>query len=325
VKGDSLPLLSRVADSVYWIARYIERAENVARFIGVNLNLQLDLPLAPAQQWQPLIDTTGDAAVFKERFGSATQAKVIEYLAYDLENSNSIASCLRYARENARSVRETISSEMWAQVNGMYLQIQTQRSLPEPERMLDVFREIRMGCHLFQGITDATMGHGEGWQYLRVGRFLERADATAALLDLYYRNPEHTNAAVINHGEWAGLLRSCASLEAYCRVYTAELRPDRIAEFLLLNPVGPRSIRFAAAEVESSLQTIGEHVSRRSAERAERLAGRLHASLDYGQVDEILSEDSHAYLAGISRQCALVHTALQQTYMTYSIESALPA
>ena len=148
MRAEPMPLLSRVADSVYWMARYIERAENVARFIGVNLNLQIDLPLAPAQQWQPLIDTSGDAEVFKERFGEATQARVIEYLAYDLENPNSIASCLRFARENARSVRETISSEMWAQVNSMYLQIQSQRSLPEPERMLDAFREIRMGCHL---------------------------------------------------------------------------------------------------------------------------------------------------------------------------------
>src|SRR6187551_680675 len=112
MRGDPPPLLSRVADSVYWMARYIERAENVARFIGVNLNLQIDLPLAPAHQWQPLIDTSGDTAIFEERYGAATQTRVIEYLAYDLDNSNSIASCLRHARENARSVRETISSEM---------------------------------------------------------------------------------------------------------------------------------------------------------------------------------------------------------------------
>ena len=102
------PLLSRVADSVYWMARYVERAENVARFIEVNLHLQLDLPLQEANQWQPLIDTSGDTAVFAERYGAATQVRVIEYLAYDLENPNSIASCLRHARENARSVRETI-------------------------------------------------------------------------------------------------------------------------------------------------------------------------------------------------------------------------
>ena len=186
MKADSLPLLSRVADSVYWMARYIERAENVARYIGVNLNLQIDLPLAPAHQWQPLIDTTGDAEEFKERFGVATQTRVIEYLAYDTENPSSIASCLRFARENARSVRETISSEMWAQVNSMYLQIQAQRSMPEPERMLDAFREIRLGCHLFEGVTDATMSHNEAWHFMRLGRMLERADKTSRILDVKY-------------------------------------------------------------------------------------------------------------------------------------------
>src|SRR5579864_7727796 len=118
------PLLSRVADAVYWMARYMERAENVARFIGVNLNLQLDLPMEPVQQWQPLIDTSGDRHEFKRRYGEATQASVIEFLTYDSDNVNSIAFCLRAARENARSVRETISSEMWAQVNSMYLNMQ---------------------------------------------------------------------------------------------------------------------------------------------------------------------------------------------------------
>ena len=124
------PLLSRVADSVHWMARYIERAENVARFIGVNLHLQLDLPLAPAHQWQPLIDTSGDMEVFTEKYGTVTEEKVIRFLAFDEEHPNSIYSCLRSARENARSVRETISSEMWEQINSMYLQIQLQRTAP---------------------------------------------------------------------------------------------------------------------------------------------------------------------------------------------------
>ena len=128
--NETFPLLSRVADSMYWMARYIERAENVARFIDVNLHLQLDLPLTPAHQWQPLIETTGDTEAFKKRYGEAKQDNVIEFLAFDDENPNSIASCVRSARENARSVRETISSEMWEQINSMYLQIQIARLDP---------------------------------------------------------------------------------------------------------------------------------------------------------------------------------------------------
>src|SRR6202142_2268004 len=122
--------------------------------------------MEPAQQWQPLIDTSGDTAEFKERYGEASQSSVVEFLTYDSANTNSIASCLRAARENARSVRETISSEMWAQVNSMYLQLQSQREMPDPEWLPEVFRSIRLGCHLFQGITDATMTHNAAGHFV---------------------------------------------------------------------------------------------------------------------------------------------------------------
>src|SRR5471030_23774 len=141
--------------------------------MGVNLILQLDLPMEPAHQWQPLIDASGDTDVFRERYGEANQDSVIAFLGFDAENPNSIYSCLRSARENARSVRETISSEMWAQVNSMYLQLQSQREMPDPEWLPEVFRSIRLGCHLFQGITDATMTHNEAWHFARLGRMLE--------------------------------------------------------------------------------------------------------------------------------------------------------
>lgn len=241
-----MPLLSRVADSVYWIARYIERAENVARFIGVNLNLQIDLPLAPGQQWQPLIETGGDAALFKERFGEATQARVIEFLAYDHENPNSIASCLRAARENARSVRETISSEMWAQTNAMFLQIQSQRSLPEPERMLDAFREIRMGCHLFFGVTDATMTHNEAWHFMRLGRTLERADKTSRILDVKYFMLLPSAADIgtpYDDIHWAAVLKSVSGFEMYRKRF-GRITPADVVDFLVMDREFPRAVRY---------------------------------------------------------------------------------
>src|SRR6185436_653848 len=132
---ETRPLLSRVADSIYWMARYIERAENVARFIGVNLHLQLDLPLEPAYQWQPRIDTSGDTELFRRQYGETKEANVIRFLAFDAANPNSICSCLRGARENARSVRETISSEMWEQVNSMYQQSQLQPDASQHESL----------------------------------------------------------------------------------------------------------------------------------------------------------------------------------------------
>ena len=139
---ENSPLLSRVADAIYWMARYIERAENVARYIGVNLNLQLDLPMNPAQQWQSLIDTSGDGEAFLKRHEDANQHNVIDFLTFDTENPNSIFSCLRAARENARSVRETISSEMWEQINSLYLQIHSQPSRFDPEWVTETLRNI---------------------------------------------------------------------------------------------------------------------------------------------------------------------------------------
>src|SRR6516225_7624623 len=151
------------------MARYIERAANVARFIDVNLHLQLDMPLEPHHQWQPLIATSGDAKIFRERIGKAEKGSVIKFLVWDTNNLNSISTCLRAARENARSIREIISSEMWEQVNGMYLKIQSQQRMPGSERLAEILRGIRLGCHMFEGVTDSTMSYNEAWHFLRLG------------------------------------------------------------------------------------------------------------------------------------------------------------
>jgi uncharacterized alpha-E superfamily protein len=314
-------LLSRVADTLYWIGRYLERAEHTARLLDVRLDLGLDRP-PDSDGWDfnrlyaaIRLPPTADAPT--------SPAGLVESLAFDLSNRDSVLACLTAARENARQVREEISSDMWEQVNALFLRMsQARREGTWSARPHYLSRLVIDGVHLFEGVTDATMGHGEGWQYLQTGRFLERAGATAALVDLHFNKGPVLPA---NHVEWVGLLRSCAALEAYCRCYTADLRPDRIAEFLLLNLEFPRSVRFAASRVESALRMISQLTGSGAGGRAERLAGRLHASLDYGQVDEILNDDPHAYLEGIGRYSAQIHTAVYQSYIMYPIESALPA
>jgi uncharacterized alpha-E superfamily protein len=314
-------LLSRVADSLYWISRYLERAEHTARLLDVRLDLGLDR-------------RRGDEAWHFERLYAALRlqppadvaelgpASLVDALMFDTANRDSVLSCVTLARENARQVREEISSDMWEQINALFLRIkQAQRERTALARPHYLSRAVIEGVHLFEGVTDATMGHGEGWQFLQVGRFIERAGTTAALVDLHVTTGAAAGASPI---EWLGLLRSCAALEAYCRCYTADLRPRRIVEFLLLNVEFPRSVRFAAARVGSSLRKIAQLTGRGAGGRTERLAGRLHASLDYGQVDEIL-DDSHAYLEGITRHAAQIHAAVYQSYVMYPIESALPA
>ena len=316
MRSETLPLLSRVADSVYWIGRYIERAENIARFIGVNLNLQIDLPLAPAHQWQPLIDTSGDTEVFREKYGVATQARVIAYLAYDSDNANSIASCLRFARENARSVRETISSEMWTQVNSMYLQLQSQRSLPEPERMLDAFRDIRMGCHLFQGVTDATMSHNEAYHFLRLGRKLERADKTSRILDVKYFMllPSASDVGTpYDDIHWTAVLKSVSGFEMYRKKF-GHITPSDVVDFLVMDADFPRAVHYCISRASESLHAITGTPISTFRYTSEQLMGQLRAELDYTSVQSVIRRGLHEYLDGLQAKMNAIDQSLRDDF-----------
>jgi len=318
-------MLSRVADSLYWMSRYLERAEHTARLIDVQLNQMLDQAGGDSNlRWRRLLHSLRTPPLQ----GDVDAYSVTQALTFDASSTSSIASCIAAARENARQVREQISSEMWEQLNRLFLQVKDismeQMWFAEPHKFLNSVKEE---IYLFQGITDATMSHSEGWHFIRVGRFLERATATAALLDtpfsVFLTEQTVDENEPLDYLSWIGLLRSCASFEAYCKVYTAVIRPAHIAEFLLLNAEAPRSIRFACAMMQGALQAIAKATNARNSGRVERLIGRLRASLDYYQIEEILSGDMHEYLESIQRQCALIHSGLYQAYIAYPIEVAL--
>jgi uncharacterized alpha-E superfamily protein len=316
-------LLSRVADGLYWIARYLERAEHTARLIEVGLDLGLGRTNAGTRG---AADRLYASLGISSTAGEAEHGPLVAAALFDLSNRSSVAACVTAARENGRQVREEISSDMWEQLNALFLAVRHLHSSTERDpRPGSLCRTVIAGIHLFQGITDATMGHAEGWQYLQAGRFIERAAVTAGLLDRFVSDGATQADGRLESVDWVALLRACSALEAYCRHYTADVRPERVTEFLLLGADFPRSVRFATAQLESSLQAVARASGRGAGGRADRLVGRLHASLDYGQVDEILSDDPHGYLAGIGRQCALIHSALYQSYIAYAIESAIPA
>lgn len=316
------PLLSRVADSVYWMARYIERAENVARFIGVNLHLQLDLPLAPDHQWQPLIDTSGDSEVFKAKYGGASEDKVIQFLAFDEKNPNSICSCLRSARENARSVRETISSEMWEQINGMYLQIQIQRETPQHDALPELLHGIRFGCHMFQGIADATMSRDEAWHFLRMGRKMERADKTSRILDVKYfiLLPSPSNVGTpYDDLHWAAVLKSVSGFETY-RKQCGRISPPDIVEFLVTDREFPRAIRHCVEAAAESLHAITGTPANATKYRSEELMKVLLAELAHAQVDSIIRSGIHEYLDGLQTKLNLIGDSLTHDFFALSEE-----
>lgn len=315
-------MLSRVADSLYWMSRYLERAEHTARLLEVNINLMLEhSAVRPEVRWNRVAASLEMAGIT----GLDTPAAVRK-MSSDPDNRSSIVSCIARARDNARQVREQISSEMWEQLNRLYHHVRRQgvEDIWEEDPM-EFLRQVRDGAHLFQGVTDSTMNHGEGWQFIQVGRYMERVISLATLLDVHFAHIPAGPGAEDSHIEWLGLLKSATAFEAYCKVYTAGLTPGRIAEFLMLNAEFPHSIRFSAEQLRAGVDAIAEASASRKADRVARLAGRLLASLSYSQIDEILSAGLHSYLESIRRQCAQLHTAVNQVYVTYAVETALEA
>jgi len=317
-------MLSRVADSLYWMSRYLERAEHTARLIEVDLQLRLDQsPESGAGRWLRLLNALQTPGSEDAKIDAAL---VTHLLTLDRTNPSSILSCVSAARENLRQVREQCSTEMWEQLNRLYLQVSnTSKNESWLLNSHIFFRAVQEGAHLFQGVTDSTMSHGEGWQYIQLGRYVERTDTLARLIGTHFGSltqPPDQAVESEEYLEWVGLLKSCAAFEAYCKAYTAEMRPLRVAEFLLLNPEFPHSVRFSVDMVHASLARIGE-MTERKAEQPVRLAGRLQATLSFSQIEEILASGASAYVNSVRWQCAQAHTAIQQVYFDYSVESAL--
>ena len=317
-------MLSRVADSLYWMSRYLERAEHTARLLDVDLQLRLDQsPEAAAGRWRRLLDACQAAPPDDGRIDARSLTYI---LTLDRTNPSSILSCVVAARENLRQVREQCSSEMWEQLNRLYLQVNgTTASEAWLLHSHTFFRAVQDGAHLFQGVSDSIMSHGEGWQYIQLGRFVERTDALASLIGTHFGGMAHPLDQAVEseeYLEWVGLLKSCAAFEAYCKTYTAELRPLRVAEFLLLNQEFPHSVRFSVDMVRAALAAIGE-MTERKAEQPVRLAGRLQATLNFSQIEEIMASGASTYVDSVRWQCAQAHAAIHQVYFDYSVESAL--
>lgn len=314
-------MLSRVADSIYWLNRYVERAENVARFIEVNINLLLDFPIdITQQQWEPLILTTGDLNLFQERYGAATAENVIQFLAFDPEYGNSILACLRAARENARSIREIISSEMWQQVNSFYLMVKDAaqaRSLGNLSEIGSFFDQVKSESHLFAGVMDATMTHNEGWHFGQIGRLIERADKTARILDVKYfiLLPSVKDVgSTLDQLQWMSLLKSVSAYEMYRKQTKHRLEPTSIAEFLILEKEFPRSVRFCILQAEKSLHAITDTPQGTWRSPVERSLGRLRADLDYITIEEIVEAGLHEFLDNLQSRMNDVGEKIFETF-----------
>jgi uncharacterized alpha-E superfamily protein len=307
------------------MARYIERAENIARIVDVNLQLLLDYQKlddkALKQHWEPLVISLSDQELFAKLYKKADSTSVTDFLTFNPNNPNSILSSVISARENARSVRDQISQEMWEEINRLYLFIRAKDAKKIWKQGPSAFyREIKQSSYLLQGLTSATMPLDERRQFVTVGRFLERADKTTRLLDVKYHILLPSVKDVggnVDSVQWAAVLRSCSAYEAYQQTYAAEILPWNVADLLIFGAAFPRSIRYCVNTLDASLRSISGSPPGSYANEAEKLSGRLVSEMNYSSIDEVFRRGLHETLDDMQQKFNAIGCAITQSYMAY--------
>jgi uncharacterized alpha-E superfamily protein len=324
-------MLSRVAHSLYWMSRYIERAENIARLLEVNLQFLLDfqgIQDDPAKEhWGSILASSGDGKLFATLYDAADSRTVTEFLALDLRNPSSILSCVFTARENARMIRDQISVEMWETINELYLFLKAHSTAEIwAAGPYEFFQDIKRNSHLFQGLTDSTYPRNEGWEFIQFGKLLERADKTTRILDVKYHIllPSSTDVGgALDTAQWQAVLRSASALEAYRRFYVREILAWKVAEFLVFSDSFPRSLHYCVAQIDDFLRRILGETGARPRTGAARAARRLLADLQSLTIDDILEQGLHEFLLETQTALDRIGDEVVQTTMFYPVETEL--
>ena len=313
-------MLSRVADSLYWITRYVERAENLARFVEVSEAMALDCPPGSAEPWLPLIEATGERDLFDELSPEGRPSEVVSFLVHEARNPNSIVNCINAARENSRQIREVITTEMWEQINDLYWNLRDHESFwhQPPQEQL---REIRRGCQLFYGITDATLSRDLSWHFSRLGRMIERADKTTRILDVKYflllPTPQEVGG-VLDELQWISLLRSAGAYQMFRQSADPVITPRAVAAFLLLDPVFPRSVRYCLDRIQATLAIVHGRSVPGAPDDLECLSALMQARWSYTRIDELIAGGLHEAIDALQQDLNQLHTLIHDRYFVIS-------
>ncbi|RYD48385.1 MAG: alpha-E domain-containing protein [Verrucomicrobiaceae bacterium] len=315
-------MLSRVANTLYWMVRYVERADNLARLIDVNQQLLLDFESLDSERlrgfWQPIILSTGDEEAFGKLYDDTGSQEVIRFLTDDPRNANSITSCIALARENARAVRDQLSDELWEELNALYLFSRSD----EASRLMDsdaprYYENIRRSAMTFLGIAASTTRRDEAWEFMDLGRHLERADKTTRFLDVSsYLPPDEEGMGPPSAGtlHWNAILRSCGAMGAY-RSLQREINERNVADFLIFSRDFPRSVRYCIDRVDISLHRISGTPRGTFSNEAEREAGRLLADLNFSSTEEVIKTGMHEYLDTLQDRFNTIGGEIFETYV----------
>jgi len=325
-------MLSRHADSAFWIGRYVERAEATARMIDVHYHFGLESPLiGESMRWSSILAISGQEEAFAKRYTTQDERTILYFFAFDEKNSSSIATCIRRARENGRSIRDQISSEMWECLNKQYLEFRNW----DVDRVLATspfafFERVKRSAHLFQGVANRTLMMGETRDFHDAGRFLERADQTARILDVKYHDllpkyagtnfgeadPVGVGGPVDIHG-WIAVLKSVGAFEAFRKTFRQGVTPARVAQFLVLNPQFPASVRHSIGRVEGCMRRVSGNKDLSPSNPAERAIGKLYNELNYMRAEDIIAGGLHEFLEDVEERCAEIGAAITKTYLSY--------
>lgn len=312
-------MLSRTAENLFWMARHIERAENTARVLDVahcTSLLPLDIEGTQAYLWYAPLNITGCAHSYEVRYGLARADAVTHYMALDPDNPASIYSCLRLARENARTVRGAITSEMWEVINDTWLEVNRLPRQMDYEKFRDFFDWVKNRSHLFRGVTLGTILKDIGLSFIKLGTFLERADNTARILDVKYHillPSVNDVGGAADYYQWGSLLKSVSAFEAYQKIYRDVISPQRVSELLIFRDDMPRSLHACMNEVEAPLIEINGF----SGHEARRLAGEQHAALHFGRIEDAFGRGLHEYLTDFLKNTALLGREIRDETLIY--------
>lgn len=315
-------MLGRVANTMYWMNRYIERAENYARFMDVNFNLSLELPPNESEQWKPLIVTTGDWDLYESLYSKVEKDKVIFFLGFDENNPNSIYNCILNARENARAIRPEITKEVWEQINHLYFLVKDglEKKRYKSKNLRRFFTEIKNGCQLLYGMFDATLSRTDGWHFGKLGQVIERADKTSRVLDVKYHillsSPKQVGSS-LDLIQWAALLKSVSAYDMYRKKY-GKLTASTIAEFLILDKEFPRSMLACLVNAEKSLKRLTGS-DEGFTNSAQKQIGLLKSQLEYADINDIIEKGMHEYLDDFQQKLNKASSAIYESF--FSIEN----
>ena len=323
-------MLSRVAHLVYWMARYLERAENTARIVDVNAQLVLDLQSRrdadDPRAWEPLVFVSGSDEKFHELYGkAATERAVVDFMLFDKRNPSSVVSCICAARENARCIRDQLSSDVWETLNTFYLRLKNDDYASYAQAgSSDYLAGIKVQLQLFFGVAESMIPRNDGWWFFELGRYLERADNTSRIIDVKYFMilPDlQAVGSALDVVQWASVLRSCSAFEAFRRSRRGELNLERSVDYLVRDELFPRSILFSVAEAEQCLVRVSSGMQGSAVDRVNRLVSSLRDQLEGTDIRAAIANGLHEFLDHIQERIQDIDTAVFRAFIDYPVAS----